>query len=369
MGFIKRFLMTILVLGVGMIIGGAGVFVWDNSLRSQDILSSLDDLDARDQVIIDLYQRTSPSVVHIISRRHVDNLFYGIDAREGTGSGIVYDDQGHIITNLHVIEGANDVDVLLPNGDSVPASFVGADSYYDLAVIKIDVPPGMLQPITLGDSESLRVGQTVVAIGNPFGLDQTLTTGTVSALGRRLETELGTLIGQAIQTDAAINPGNSGGPLLNTRGEVVGINTAINSPFGGSVGIGFAVPSNVVTRVVPELILKGIYAHPALNIDVLELGAEVTPPQGLTQGLLITRVEPNSGAYLAGLRPTQVTLQGGRYYFSGGDIVVAVDGQAIASRSDLQLWIDENYRPGELVMIDIIRDNQLIQVQVALGSR
>lgn len=369
MRWLKRAVVVLLILGCGVLLGGAGVIVWDGTARSQDILVALSDLDSRDQVIIDLYERTSPSVVHIISRREVRNRFYGITSREGTGSGFVYDNQGHIVTNWHVIDGASEVDVLLPNGDSVPATFVGADNYYDLAVIKIDIPDGILEPLPLGDSESLRVGQSVIAIGNPFGLDRTLTTGTVSALGRRLETEQGALIGQAIQTDAAINPGNSGGPLLDTRGNVVGINTAINSPTGASVGIGFAVPSNVVKRVVPQLIAGGRYAHPSLGVDVLELGTEITPPEGISQGLLIAQIRPNSGADLAGLQPTQITRQRGRYYFNGGDIITRVDGEPIASRSDLQLWIDENYRPGDVVTLDIIRDNQPLQVDVTLGEQ
>src|SRR5690606_9522288 len=201
-----------------------------------------------------LYERVSPSVVHIISRTQTLSPFFGMRAREGTGSGFFYDTQGHIVTNYHVIERAFEVDVVLVTGDSVPAQIVGVDPYNDLAVLKVDAPADVTVPLEMGDSDALRVGQTVVAIGNPFGLERTLTVGIVSALGRRLETEAGALVGQAIQTDAAINPGNSGGPLLDTRGRVIGVNTAINSPTGASVGIGFAVPASVIKRVVPELI-------------------------------------------------------------------------------------------------------------------
>ncbi len=326
------------------------------------------ELDARDQIIINLYERVSPSVVHIISRSRAISPFYGITNREGTGSGFIYDAEGRIITNLHVIEGADEVDVILANGEAVPARFVGADRYYDLAVLQIDTETPLV-PLPLGNSDLVRVGQTVIAIGNPFGLERTLTTGTVSALNRRLETDSGALIGSAIQTDAAINPGNSGGPLLDTRGNVIGINTAINSPSGGSVGIGFAVPSNIIARVVPDLISEGRYLHPTLGVQVAELGSEITPGDNVQRGLLITAVDPKGPAAQAGIQATQITRRGFRYYFSGGDVIVAIDDQPTYSRKDMLLYIDSNFRPGDTVTLTVVRGHDTLEIPVTLGAQ
>ncbi len=307
--------------------------------------------------ISNVYDRVSPSVVHIISRREAFNPFYGITAREGTGTGFIVDNAGHIVTNFHVIEDATEVDIIASNGDAVPAELVGFDHYYDLAVLHVSPDLLNTEPLTLGDTANLRVGQPVIAIGNPFGLDRTLTTGIISALGRRLETENGALIGEAIQTDAAINPGNSGGPLLNSRGEVIGVNTAINSPSGGSVGIGFAVPSSVVARVVPILIQNGRYAHPLLAVQVIELGTEVTAPEnGPDRGLLVVEVLDSSGAAVSDLRSADVLMRRGRYVFTGGDIITAVDGQPVYLRDDLLIIIDEGYRPGDVIVLTVKRE-------------
>jgi S1-C subfamily serine protease len=329
-----------------------------------------DELDALDQVVINLYERVSPSVVHIASRSQVVSMFYGVMPQEGTGSGFVYDQQGHIVTNNHVIQNAQEIDVLLSNGVTLPGQVVGADPYYDLAVVRIDVPANVLLPLELGDSSVLRVGQTVIAIGNPFGLDRTLTTGIISALERRIDTEAGSAIGQAIQTDAAINPGNSGGPLLDTRGRVIGVNTAINSPSGGSVGIGFAVPVNIIKRVVPSLISEGRYAHPTLAIQVAELGTEVVPPSGETQrGLLIVQIAAGGPADLAGLQAADVSVRRGRYVFSGGDIITAVGGVTVATRDDLWLALENNYRPGDAVELTVVRGGNTITVTATLGAQ
>lgn len=311
-----------------------------------------------ENTISDLYDRSSRSVVHIISRRESLSPFYGVTSREGTGTGFLYDRSGHIVTNFHVIQDANEVDIILSDGEAVPAQLAGYDQYYDLAVLKIDPSLIEIDPLPLGQSDDLRVGQDVIAIGNPFGLERTLTTGVISALGRRLETEQGALIGEAIQTDAAINPGNSGGPLLNLDGEVIGVNTAINSPSGGSVGIGFAVPSSVVSRVVPELIENGRYDHPFLAVRVAELGTEVTASDdGPSRGLLVVEIFPNSLAAKADLRSTRVIRQLGRYVFTGGDIITAVDGEPVYSRDDLLVAIDNHYRPGDEVVLTIFRED------------
>jgi S1-C subfamily serine protease len=329
------------------------------------------ELDALDQVMINLYDRVSPAVVHVISRSQTISPFFGRQRQEGTGSGFFYDTAGHIVTNYHVISGAFEVDVVLANGVSVPAELVGTDRDNDLAVLKIDVPQDVILPLEMGDSSTVRVGQTVLAIGNPFGLERTLTTGIVSALGRRLDTQEGALVGQAIQTDAAINPGNSGGPLLDMRGRVIGINTAINSPSGGSVGIGFAVPANSIKRVVPELIATGRYLHPDLGIQVAELGTEVTPGQDspVQLGLLIVQLQSGGMGQEAGLRPAEVHAQRGRYVFSGGDIITAVNDIPVANRSDMLIYLDENFRPGDQITLTVYREGQFITVPVVLGAR
>jgi S1-C subfamily serine protease len=324
---------------------------------------------ALDQIVTGVYERVSPSVVHITTQQESFDWFYGVSPREGTGSGFVYDDAGHIVTNNHVIAGAVGVEVLLADGTVLPATVVGTDVYYDLAVLRVDVSPGTLLPLELSDSSTLRVGQSVIAIGNPFGLDRTLTTGVVSALGRRVETGEGAIIGQAIQTDAAINPGNSGGPLLDVYGRVIGINTAINSPTGGSVGIGFAVPVNIVRRIVPSLISTGRYAHPTLNVEVVELGTEVRLSANPQQrGLLIIGVTPGSAAERAGLRSANVSIQRGRYVITGGDIITAVNGILIETRNDLFLTLAENFQPGNEVELSLLRDGQPITQRVTLDA-
>jgi S1-C subfamily serine protease len=328
------------------------------------------ELDAMDQVMTTLYQRISPSVVHITSTSQSVDFFYGVVPSEGTGSGFVLDTAGHIVTNNHVIQNADQIEVLLASGVSLPAQIVGADSYYDLAVLHVDVPPDALTPLELGDSTQLQVGQRVIAIGNPFGLDRTLTSGLISALGRQIETDAGTVIGQAIQTDAAINPGNSGGPLLDTRGRVVGINTAINSPSGGSVGIGFAVPVDIIKHVVPSLIQNGSYPHPTLGITAVELGTEVNPPNGGPQhGLLIAQLDAGGPAEKAGLRAAQIRRQRGGYLFSGGDIIIAVGDKSVSTRNDLQVVLEENYRPGDTLNVTIVRDGKQMTISVTLGQQ
>ncbi|MBZ0297063.1 MAG: trypsin-like peptidase domain-containing protein [Anaerolineae bacterium] len=381
----SRFSGFLLIFVLGMVVGGGLLAVATNPAAVQQVPTPTQavalptpttlpdatyaELDAADQVLSNLYDRVSPSVVHVISRQEAYSPFFGTTSREGTGSGFVYDTAGHIITNNHVIDSASEIDVLLADGTSFPAQLVGTDRYYDLAVLQIQAGTDQLTPLELGDSDSLRVGQSVIAIGNPYGLERTLTTGIVSALGRRLETEQGALIGQAIQTDAAINPGNSGGPLMDLRGRVIGINTAINSPSGGSVGIGFAVPANVIHRVAPELINSGHYQHPSLGLDVIELGTEISPINGIERGLLVAQLDVGGPAEQAGLQATQIGRQRGRYVFSGGDIIVGIDDQSAQSRSDMLVYLDEHYRPGDQVTLSVVRDAETITVPVTLGAQ
>lgn len=375
------FVLVVGIFGIGLVIGG---MVFANTPVASIVPLAVSpvptatllpdsvyaEMDARDQVLINLYDRVSPSVVHIISRQQNINLFFGRYSSEGTGSGFFIDTEGHILTNYHVIANASEVDVILANGDSVPASLVGADRENDLTVLRIDIAPEMIVPLEYGSSSEIRVGQTVVAIGNPFGLDRTLTTGIVSALGRRLQTQQGALVGQAIQTDAAINPGNSGGPLLDMRGRVIGINTAINSPTGASVGIGFAVPVDVIKRVVPELIANGRYAHPDIGLQVAELGTEVTPgSDSVSRGLLIVDVESGGPADQAGLQAAQVSARRGRYVFSGGDIIVAINGQPMYSRDDMLIYLEDHFRPDDVITVTIVRNRQTQDVSLTLSAR
>jgi len=329
--------------------------------------------DVEEQLVINVYERVSPAVVFITSRI-LRFSFFGPVPEEGTGSGFIYDKEGHIVTNYHVIEGAQDVEVTLADGTTVPAEIIGTDPYNDLAVLKVDVPAHKLQPVELGSSANLRVGQRAIAIGNPFGLDRTLTTGVISSLGRVIEREGEPALGEMIQTDAAINPGNSGGPLLDSQGRVIGVNTAIKSPSGGSVGIGFAVPVDTVKRVVPELIAKGRYSHPWLGFEgqAYQITPSLAEALGLPvdHGLLIARIYRGSPADKAGLRGAtrQVWLWGYRVLI-GGDIVVAIDGHPVDSMDSLIIYLENHTVVGQEVTLTIIRDSQQMDISVVVGER
>ena len=374
----------LVLLMVGMLFGGAMTFLATSAqpLGAQTAIATavptptqppdalFAEVDALDQIVSNLYQRISPSVVHVTTQSQAFSYFYGTVPQEGTGSGFVYDTQGHIVTNNHVISGADQVNVLLADGTSLEATVVGADNFYDLAVLHVDVPPDALTPLEFGDSTALQVGQTVAAIGNPFGLERTLTTGIISALGRQLETSQGAVIGQAIQTDAAINPGNSGGPLLDMRGRVVGINTAISSTSGGSVGIGFAVPSDVIQRVVPILVSTGHYPHASLDMTLVELGSEISSSgYSVTHGLLVAQLTPGGAGEQAGLQAASIYRQRGRLYIQGGDVIIAIDGRAITSRNDLQIYLEEQHQPGDQVLLTINRDGSQIDLSLTLSTQ
>ncbi len=296
----------------------------------------------------------------------------------GQGSGFVYDTEGHIVTNYHVVGEADSITVVFWDGSSASAELVGGDPDSDLAVIKVDVPSDKLHPLPLGDSDALRVGQMVAAIGNPFGLSGTMTTGIISALGRTLPSQARTVDGQAfsipnvIQTDAAINPGNSGGPLLNLSGEVIGVNTAIESSVRQYSGVGFAVPSNLVKQIVPQLIEKGYYEHAWLGISGTDLRPEIREAMDLDadqQGVLIIEVTAGSPADKAGLRggTRQVRVNGQRIWV-GGDVIVSANGKAITSMQDLIAFIDSQ-QVGAEVTLGVLRNGEQIEVDVTLGAR
>ncbi len=295
-----------------------------------------------------LYEMVKDSVVMI-------RVFSGSGST--IGSGFVYDTKGHIVTNYHVVRGGTSFRVIFIDGSVYKATVVGTDIDSDLAVLRINNPPPNLKPLKLGNSSQLRIGEVVVAVGNPFGLEGTLTTGVVSQKGRLLQTGRGFSIAGVIQTDAAINPGNSGGPLLNLRGEVVGVNTAIEP---SAVGIGYAVPSSIVARVVPALIEKGSYQRSWLGISAITLD----------KGILIVEVIPNSPAAKAGLRGGERNVVvNGLPVLVGGDIIIAVNGVAITSIDDFLLYMEEKTSPGQTITLTIVRGDQTLSVEVTLGVR
>ena len=292
------------------------------------------------------------------------NLFTGVatEVPRGTGSGFVWDDVGHVVTNVHVLEGATGAQVVLHDQSTYRADIVGVSRGHDLAVLKIDAPANALQPVDIGRSEGLRVGQSVFAIGNPFGLSATLTTGIISALGREIGAVGGGTIENAIQTDAAINPGNSGGPLLDSAGRLIGVNTAIYSPSGASAGIGFAVPVDTVRRVVPQIIEKGEYSPPKLGIRVSEnLNIAARRRLGI-RGVVIREVDPGTGAARAGLRGTSRAADGRLIL---GDVIQAVEGDAVSNLGELWTVLDR-YDPGDEVVVTILRDGQTREVSIRL---
>jgi S1-C subfamily serine protease len=320
---------------------------------------------------VTIYQKISPSVVNIISTVLTRDFFLNPVPREGSGSGSIIDTHGHILTNNHVIRDAQKLEVTLFDGSKWPAKLIGKDPDNDLAVIKIGAPPGKLKPLPMGDSHQLQVGQKVLAIGNPFGLGLTLTTGIISSLGRNIRSEVGTMIEELIQTDASINPGNSGGPLLNSDGEMIGINTAIVSPTGASVGIGFAIPVNTAKQIMPQLITKGYVAYPYLGASVQPLFPEFAKVLGLKvdRGAMVVDVTPGGPADKAGLRGGNRQLQVGNLLFTvGGDIITQVNHQNVKDAEDLIKHL-RHKKPGDQITLKILREGNMKNVTVLLQER
>jgi S1-C subfamily serine protease len=311
---------------------------------------------------IEIFKNSSPAVVYITSIALRRNLFSlnAYEIPQGTGSGFVWDKEGRIVTNFHVISDANRIEVTLADHSTWKGVLIGAAPDRDLAVLQISGPTEKLQPLPIGDSEDLQVGQKVYAIGNPFGLDHTLTTGVVSALGREITAVTGRTIQDVIQTDAAINPGNSGGPLLDSAGRLIGINTAITSPSGANSGIGFALPVKEVNRVVPQLIRHGKLIRPGLGISLAnyELSRRFSD-----EGILVMKVQPGSSADKAGLQGTQ-QVRGGLIL---GDIIIAVNGEKFSDYNGLRDAL-ELYKVGETVTLTIKRGTQLLYIEVRLEA-
>ncbi|MEW5892156.1 MAG: trypsin-like peptidase domain-containing protein [Pseudomonadota bacterium] len=324
------------------------------------------ELAADEKATIELFEKSKNSVVYITTRTQVMDLWSRnvFSVPRGTGSGFIWDDAGHVITNFHVIENASEATVQLADGRSFRAALVGASPAHDIAVLRIGVGFKRPPPVPIGTSHDLKVGQKVFAIGNPFGLDWTLTTGIVSALDRSLEGDNGNTIEHLIQTDAAINPGNSGGPLLDSAGRLIGINTAIYSPSGASAGIGFAVPVDTVNRVAPQLIKAGKYIRPALGIEVDEgLNQRLAQLRGVA-GVVVLRVTPGSAAEAAGLKGARISPDGG---IVPGDTILAVNGKAVDSVGKLLATLDD-HRVGDTVKLTILREGKKIELPVTLQA-
>jgi S1-C subfamily serine protease len=340
-------------------------------LQQENTAGQADGFDAEEARRVAIYERVSPAVVNITTQIVRTDFFWGSVPEEGSGSGFLWDDRGHVVTNYHVIEGAQDISVSFGDDVNLAATVVGADPQNDLAVLLVESPPAIARPLEAGGSADLKVGQTVLAIGNPFGqFDRTMTEGIISALNRTIQTENKVLRG-VIQTDAAINRGNSGGPLLDSRGRLIGVNTAIFSPTGASAGVGLAIPVDKVRRVVPELIANGRYPHPWLGLE--ELGYEISPAlaQALNlpvqEGLLIARIYRNSPADEAGIQTAQEeVILGNRRYYIGGDILTAIDDRPLTTWEQLNAYLDEEASVGQTVTLAILRDGEPLQLQATL---
>jgi S1-C subfamily serine protease len=329
--------------------------------------ASNEPLDQEEQNNISVYHKNIASVVNVTSKAVAFDFFYGLVPQEGQGSGFIIDADGHVLTNYHVIADARQVEVTLHNRKKYRATVVGTDRSHDLAIIQIKAPD--LAAMTLGDSRNLQVGQKVYAIGNPFGLAGTLTSGIVSSI-RQVQEPDGVTIDEAIQTDAAINPGNSGGPLLNSHGEVIGINTMIASSVGQNAGIGFAIPINTAKAVLNDLLTLGRVRRPALGVVTLPISPDIAEELGLASGsgLLIVRVTPGGAAEHAGLRGgTERAYLGNMPIMVGGDLIVAVDGQPVQDQRDLAQMMN-NHRAGDSVKITLYRGKRKMDVDVTLGE-
>jgi S1-C subfamily serine protease len=318
---------------------------------------------------IGVFERTSPSVVYITTIQHVRDFFNRNVTRvpQGTGSGFVWDENGNVVTNFHVIRGAQEALITLADQRSYPASLVGASPEHDIAVLHVEIPDGepvMPRPVPIGSSSDLIVGQNVYAIGNPFGLDHTLTTGIISALNRSIDDERGGVIDNLIQTDAAINPGNSGGPLLDSAGRLIGINTMIFSPSGAYAGVGFAVPIDTVNRVVPRLIAYRRYVRPTLGVTANDEMSRRLLYGTEERGVVVLQVATESPAERAGLRAAQMT-GAGRVQL--GDVIVAVDGKPIEDFGDLAAILDA-HEFGDTVTLTVRRNGQRRDVAVTLSA-
>ena len=373
----------------GIVIGGVlatigivfGIFVLLNSMpEAQDgelIVSNGNHLETVGEItsiekasnfsLTEIFERTEESVVQVNIRS--DNA---INNRGNMGSGFVYKDDGYIITNHHVVDNAERVTITFLDGESYIAKIIGTDADLDIAVLKVEIGSTYLQPIPIGDSSHLKVGEPIAAIGNPFGLSGSMTSGIISQIGRLLPQDSGYSIPDVIQTDAAINPGNSGGPLLNMKGEVVGMNTAIQSATGEFTGVGFAVPSNTIKKVVPVLIRDGIFHHPWMGISGSDVDPDLAKIRELnsTKGFLIATVIEGSPADAAGLQGVTITKEiDGREYALDGDIIIKIDDVVVRKISDILIHLQREKSIGDELIMTVNRDGTMIEAVLVLGER
>jgi S1-C subfamily serine protease len=336
-------------------------------LPSSAMPSGLDEYAPEERTNILVYERANRSVVHITTKAQIRDLLFS-EVAEGAGSGSILDNRGHILTNFHVIEGAQEIRVMLHTGESYDATLVGHDPPNDMAILRINAPPEQLVPMPLGDSSRLRVGQVVYAIGNPFGFERTMTTGIISGLNRPLQTRAGRTMKSIIQIDAALNRGNSGGPLLDTRGRLIGMNTAIASSTGENTGVGFAIPVDTIKRVVSQLIATGKVIRPEAGISRV---------QQTENGLVVVTLVPGGPAERAGLRGFKIvreqkrrgpfTYEERRIDRSQADTVVAVDGEKVTTADEF-LSLIERHLPGDRAVLTLAREGQLIDVPLTLSA-
>jgi S1-C subfamily serine protease len=317
--------------------------------------------------LIEIFEKSEPGVVRVNVQRGETE-----DVRGGVGSGFVFDKKGHIITNAHVVKDANKVVVTFLDGRSYNAEIIGTDEYTDLAVIKVNADLALLHPLLIGDSSNLKVGEGIAAIGNPFGLSGSMTSGIVSQIGRLLPTDNQYNIPDVIQTDAAINPGNSGGPLLNMRGEIVGINTAIQSNTGEFTGVGFAIPSQTVAKIIPTLVEEGEYKHPWIGISGRDIDPDMAKVLKLNDaiGFLVITVVEDSPAFDAGLIGSDKTIEvDGVNYPVGGDIILAVDGIEVRKIDDILIHLQRAKSVGDEMVLEVLRDGRTTDITIILQER
>ncbi|MBM4341287.1 MAG: trypsin-like serine protease [Deltaproteobacteria bacterium] len=345
-----------------------GVLLLLFSLFSTEVAFSVTE-DEKNNIAV--YEKAADGVVNVTSIAVQMDFFFNAFPTQGSGSGAIIDTKGHILTNDHVVANAQKLEVTLADGSKWPAKLIGSDPDNDLAVLKIEAPREKLKVIPMGDSKNLRIGQKVLAIGNPFGFDRTLTTGVISSLGRTIRSGVGTMIEDVIQTDAAINPGNSGGPLLNSDGEIVGINSAIISPSGGNVGIGFAIPVNTAKKVIPELITKGYVTYPWIGATLQPLLPEIAKflKVSVERGAMIAEVVKGGPADKAGIKGGSQRVQvGNMIVMVGGDIVVKADQHDVKTHDDLIRYIREK-KPNDTITLKVLRKGKFEEIKVVLGER
>jgi putative serine protease PepD len=361
-----------LVAAAGVGVGGAATYAAlsseDTVVRQVTVEGSEPASSTEPLSVNEIYRRAYRGVVEITANGSAETPF-GDRPQQALGSGFVYDDEGHIVTNQHVVDGASDATVRLWNGQTYDAEVLGTDASTDLAVLDVDAPASVLHPLALADSGEVVVGDAVVAIGSPFGLEQTVTSGIVSALHRTVSAPNDFSINDTIQTDAAINSGNSGGPLLNLQGRVIGVNAQIESNSGGNDGVGFAIPSHTVRSVVSQLVETGEVEHAYLGVGVQEIPPSVADELNSVEGVALTEVRNDTPASRAGLRAAAGSrLVDGQQYPTGGDVITAIDGKKITTSEELQGAIDAK-QPGDTVSITYVRDGDSRTAQVRLASR